>query len=809
MKGVTSMRYIKQFQEITKEDSSIVGGKGANLGELFRQGLPVPNGFCITTNAFDEYMKQNNINPQSFPSNALHKKIDDGILWEELKEEIASCYTSLGACQSVAVRSSATAEDQADASFAGQQETFLNVVGIEALYLAVKKCFASLYSSRAIAYRKQTNYTNAKLSLSVVVQVMVESEISGVLFTADPISQSIDQMMLNASWGLGEAIVSGKVTPDIYIYDKKKKRIIDKKIGEKHILMQYALVGIEEKETTSLQKEQFCLSQKHALEVFEMGAKVEHHYGSPQDIEWAFYKDELYLLQSRPITTSFQKQTKTNKLSASQKKVLDNWIEHCPSPLYPLDVEPCEIIDQAKGRVFEELGIHIGSELKMEEDGILSLSAGTVQVSFEILKIPFLFSHFTDYTINATTTEKEFDRIRRTLQQHSLLTVSKLSVNDLIANVKELINLSYDIAYVRFRYNIFPSIARSKLLYPTLRRIDKNLNEFDLLSNLSYKTWEMNLSLNRLVQAMLDNQPLYEYIKNESITDTFISVICKEYPEFSNKIDVFLKEFGWKSTSSYCAFSAVSWQEDRTLLYSLLKVLLHSTKQSSEQDKYQTILSNTRNIYSEKKATLVKKKMEEIRQYHVNREESLYLIEMCYGLARRNVFELETRFPEILIHPQDILYLTLQEVYSLPSHSPQYKEKIAKRKAARPENERLWNVLSFGEDIENNANIITGISGNHGMCKGTVRRILSIQEFDKMQPGDILVCRYTDPSWTPLFVLASAVVSDTGGPLSHSAIVAREYNIPAVLGCKHATSLLQDGQEIMVNGDKGIVQILS
>ncbi|WP_312281068.1 PEP/pyruvate-binding domain-containing protein [Oscillibacter sp.] len=804
------MKYIRSFQEIKKEDVPIVGGKGANLGEMFNAGLPVPDGFCVTGNAFDEYMKRNGFDQQaSAYRETLRSEIASGQLWAELEQEIAGCYAVLGENVRVAVRSSATAEDLPEASFAGQQETYLNVVGREPLTIAIKKCFASLYSARAVAYRKQANFDAVKISLAVVIQKMVESEVSGVLFTADPVSQNPDQMMLNASWGLGEAIVSGKVTPDIYIFSKKSKRIADKKLGDKGVLICYGTTGIEERETPLEQRSRFCLNEKQVLEVFKMGQKVEQHYGSPQDIEWAISGGKLYLLQSRPITTLNKANKSQPELSASQKAVLNNWIEHCPTPLYPLDVEPCEIIDQAKSKVFQELGISIGGELNMDENGILSFSASTMRISPRIVNIPFLLPQFTNYAVNSSNTDGAFSKIKKELEEISGADVSRLSVPALIQNVKALMNLSEEIAYVRFRYNIFPSVAVSKLLYPTLHRIDKKIDEFDLLSDLPYKTWELNVALRKLAAYIQDHKDLNSAVTSYKIMDrSAIETIRDDYPEFSVRLQNFLNEFGWKSSSSYCAFGSVSWFEDMIPLFSLIKVLLQSDNKDLGNHKYQEILEKIALRFSAKKAAKVCKKIEEIRGYHVNREESLYLIEMCYGLARRAVFELELRFPELFEQPKDILFLTLEELYALTAGTHNYKERVTVRKVNRPQNEKLWSGLSLGGKVSNE-NALTGVSGNKGICQGKVKKILTLQEFYKMQQGDILVCRYTDPSWTPLFILASAVVSDTGGPLSHSAIVAREYNIPAVLGCGNATEMLSDGQEVVVDGEKGVVQIVT
>ena len=807
--GGFTMKYIKKFQEVKKGDISIVGGKGANLGEMFNAGFPIPDGFCITGATFDEFMKRNKCEQLSADNEKLRSEIAAGQIWAELEKEIIECYADLGHNMRVAVRSSATAEDLPEASFAGQQETYLNVIGKEQLIIAIKKCFASLYSTRAVTYRKQVNFDTIKVSLAVVIQKMVESEVSGVLFTADPVSQETEQMMLNASWGLGEAIVSGKVTPDIYIYSKKHRRIIEKKLSEKEILICYGTTGIEERKTTLEQKNSFCLSEKQALEIFEMGQKVEQHYGSPQDIEWAISEGKLYLLQSRPITTLNKTKERPPELSASQKAVLNNWIEHCPTPLYPLDVEPCKIIDKAKSKVFHELGVSIGGELNMDEKGILSFSTGTMHISPRIIKIPLLLRKFTDYAINSLNTEQGFSRIKKVLNEKFTEDISMLSVSALVQQVKELMNLSEEIAYIRFRYNIFPSVAVAKLLNLALHRVDKHINEFDLLSDLPYKTWELNVTLRNLAAYIQEHSELKEAILDLKIEDdNAIVALCNNYSEFSIKLQNLLNEFGWKSSSSYCAFGSVSWFEDLTPLFTIIKALLQAENIHVENNKYQAILAKISNRFSAKKAIKLHKQIEEIRGYHMNREESLYLIEMCYGLARRMVFELSGRFPETFEQRKDILFLSLEEVYTLPFGIQEYKSRVMIRKENRIQNERLWNSLSIGGKQEN-PNILTGVSGNQGLCRGRVRKILTLQEFEIMQPGDILVCRYTDPSWTPLFALAAAVVSDTGGPLSHSAIVAREYNIPAVLGCGNATEVLLDGQEIIVDGDKGIVRVIS
>ncbi|WP_138159135.1 phosphoenolpyruvate synthase [Peptoniphilus catoniae] len=340
--------YIKWFNEISKKDINMVGGKGANLGELTRMSLPVPPGFCVTSTAYDEFIEHSSldetvkflmssldvedVNALFEASKAIQDKIIQGKFFDKLENEIKRAYKefsdSIGMKDpEVAVRSSATAEDLPDASFAGQQDTYLHIRGEEKLLEYVRKCFASLWTSRAIYYREKQNFDHFEVSLSVVVQKMVNSEKSGVMFTANPINGNKDEMMINASWGLGEAVVSGIVTPDEYIIDKKTKEIKEKHIATKNfmVIKKADGIGTEQVNVKDYLGEEYvdgeCLTKKEIETLIERGLKVEELYGSVQDTEWAFDKDtkEFYFLQSRPITTIKDEEEKKEVLTTLVK----------------------------------------------------------------------------------------------------------------------------------------------------------------------------------------------------------------------------------------------------------------------------------------------------------------------------------------------------------------------------------------------------------------------------------------------------------------------------------------------------------
>ena len=315
---MSSYKYIKWFNEINKEDIPIVGGKGANLGELTQKGLDVPPGFCVTAEAYnyfinyaelDEVIREliSGLDEEDSTmlqnvSKAIQDKINEGKIPEDLKNEIIEAYKDLSnkiglEDPEVAVRSSATAEDLPEASFAGQQDTYLHISGDEELIKYVRRCWASLLTARAIYYRVKQDFNHFEVSLSVVVQKMVNSGKSGVMFTANPINNNTDEIMINASWGLGEAVVSGTVTPDEYLINKKTGEVIEKHIAEKNIMIVKKKDGVGTEEVKVADyigeekiKEQ-CLSDEEIRVLVDYGLKIEELYGSHQDIEWGFDKD--------------------------------------------------------------------------------------------------------------------------------------------------------------------------------------------------------------------------------------------------------------------------------------------------------------------------------------------------------------------------------------------------------------------------------------------------------------------------------------------------------------------------------------
>jgi len=472
---------VLDFNQISKKDIDIAGGKGANLGEMTASAIPVPNGFVITAEAYRLFIEENNLK-EDFSARLEKAQNDEAKLLEAaehfraaiknaalppaLESEIRKGFTLLGA-ERVAVRSSATAEDLPDASFAGQQETYLNVQGIDEVLLQVKNCYASLWTNRAVCYRQNKGYDQFSVALAVVVQEMIESEKAGVLFTANPVNGNKNEMQINASLGLGESIVSGKVTADSFICSKDGK-VKSSVCGVKKMQIVYADRGTREIPVEASLQKKLCLSEQEIKSLCSEAVKIEEHFGSPMDIEWAIKDGKIYILQARAITTLdagkdnkeeqalIQKYIAGTKVKSSQKDMLAFQLEKMPYAYRPLDYDFIVQINHQKAVIFGENGIEMSSDPQYDDDGIMLLPESSVKLNSRIFKVFKTIKNIKDFDWCEKHCKEQMPGYEKEIARIKELDFSKMTVSECGDFIRHAFQLTGDISYDRFLYAVFP-----------------------------------------------------------------------------------------------------------------------------------------------------------------------------------------------------------------------------------------------------------------------------------------------------------------------------------------------------------------
>lgn len=821
---------ILDFNEIKKEDVLIVGGKGANLGEMTSAKINVPSGFVITADAYRDFLKVNAID--SLIENGIKKSADDekillneaehfrgkiksGKFPEQLENAIREKYFNLGNNTRVAVRSSATAEDLPDASFAGQQETYLNVQGIESVLNGVRNCYASLWGNRAVSYRFHQGNDQTSVSIAVVIQEMIESEKSGVLFTVNPVNKKENEMQINASFGLGESVVSGRVTADSYIIDKSGN-IIEVNIGSKETQIIYGDKETVEVSVNSDKRKTRALNDREILELMKCGLEIEKHYGMPMDIEWAIKNDIVYILQARAITTLknsknditgndlIEKYIKGKKIKKDTQEVMSFFLEKMPFAHRVLDFDYLMAINDQKVNILSEGGIILPRNPIIDDDGIQTFSDDGKRIGKNIFKFFNILKNMKDFEFCYKKCKDFMNIYEVEIEEIKHLNFENMTLTECGNFLEESYVLLQKLAYDRFKYALFPSVLNSKKFTKIIKKVNRNYSSFDFYWDLDNKTSVVTNDVYKMACEIRKNEAL----KKAIISGDNFKELYKKFNDFKNISDEFMKDNGFKSDYNCYCLSAKTFLEDPDRLINILRPILNENSNESNDIKdFSKLMESVKEIYGRKYQD-VEKQIKYFRYFHVVREESQYLWETLFYYVRECVRKINF----ILLGDENIdtgvanlFHKELLEVINRGNLNELDKEKINRRNEKFPLAVKVWEaskLLIFKTD----GDVLKGVSGSTGIAVGKVCLINSPKEFYKMKKGDILVCHLTDPEWTPLFKLASAVVADTGSALSHAAIVAREYNIPAVLGVGFATTKFKDGDTIQVNGNIGEVK---
>jgi len=827
-----------------RNDLVLAGGKGANLGELTKAGFNVPAGFVITTAAYDLLLQSNGLqthlgerldsldfeNPDSVKR--VSQQIQDLLLQTStpapINDDVLKAYRELDS-GAVAVRSSATAEDLPDAAFAGQQETFLNVIGERALLDAVLACWASLWSERAILYRARQKVDQTTVKLAVVVQKMVPADVAGVLFTANPVSGARDELIIDANPGLGEAVVSGMVTPDHFIVNKRSRRVKEQRLGRREVIIRPKTEGGTE-QVTSTQKttNAAALPLQAIRKLSQLGIEIERHYGHPQDIEWAWVKDETKLgefliLQARPMTAL----PEPLNVSGPMRLIVPMLAEMWPTRPYPLDMTTFTgTVERAIGNfLVTMIGKSAPSpdESFLEEDGVVvQFKPPQVHPSPSMLFMPWITMwrtrHYEPARWESDPLLTEFITKAGAIEQRDLQPLTWKQNVEILHESLALIPRAMEL---RERY--FPQallgLAGLWLLL-TLARHTGRLGE--LVSGVKTKTTETNQALEDLAAQIRTDPTLRDLFHHTEADELQAALEASQVGQaFLKGFKLFLDQYGHRETA--LTISQPAWKDQPELVLGILKVLAETELQQTER--YETwqrvraeLLKNsilgTRPL---RKPFL--RSLTNARSLFQIREDTHFYATLVQPTIRRVSLELGKRLVQAgaLDEIGEVFHLQLGELETFGRQWPpseqtvtQIRELVARRKAKRESlankpmvDPRLLTVTpraQLGENV-----LLNGTSGSPGVARGPAKIVHDVSEFGKLRAGDVLVAPVTNPAWTPLFQRAVAVVVDTGGAASHAAIVAREYGVPAVMGTMNGTKELKDGQWIQVDGSRGLV----
>jgi rifampicin phosphotransferase len=867
--------YMLGFQDIDTTKIMVVGGKGANLGELSRiKGICVPDGFCLSTEAFKEIIGQtasiNELLDQlsllkiedrdkiGELSGEIRRRIEGIAIPQDINEAIGHLLSKLGEKDAYAVRSSATAEDLPMASFAGQQDTYLNIIGKEAILKHISKCWASLFTERAVIYRLQNGFDHHKVLLSVVVQKMVFPQVAGILFTADPVTANRKVVSIDASFGLGEALVSGLVNADIYKVCNGK--IVNKKISTKKLAV-YALEdgGTQEQEIESEQQNKQALTDEQILQLERIGRKIEEHFGCPQDIEWCLVDDTFYIVQSRPITTLYpipeaNDQENHVYVSVGHQQMMTDAMKPLGLSFFLLLTKAP--MHTAGGRLFVDITQHLSSPVSRKT------IIDTLGQSDPLIKDALMTIVERENFIKLSQDDKE-----EQVSGKSNKVISSSGFRTRIENdpgiVSDLIN-SIQLAIEELRRNIqtksgealfdfiLEDIHRLRNLSDP-RSLDVILAAMDASSwiNEKMKEWlgeknvadtlsqsvpnnitsEMGLALLDVADVIRPYPYIIDYLQHVK-DDHFLDELTKfdGGQEVQDAIKAYLNKYGMRCAGEI-DITRTRWSEKPMTLVPIILSNIknfapHAGKRKFEQGrqevlkKEQEILERLRKLPDgEAKATETKQMISLMRNFIGYREYPKYSIVNHYFAYKQALLkEVEQLVQaDVIDTKEDIYYLTFQELREVIRTNKVDYQIINKRKDEYASYKKLTPprvMTSDGEIITSEykrenlpPEAIVGLPVSSGVIEGRARVILSMEDA-ALEDGDILVTSFTDPSWTPLFVSIKGLVTEVGGLMTHGAVIAREYGLPAVVGVDNATKLIQDGQRIRVHGTEGYIEIL-
>ncbi|MQA88523.1 MAG: phosphoenolpyruvate synthase [Streptosporangiales bacterium] len=820
-------RFVAPLRDVGRGDLALAGGKGANLGELIKGGFPVPDGFVVTTDAYAAIVERAGLDARIVElvsaggddGSAIRAEFETVAVPGGLRAAIANAYAELGGGP-VAVRSSATAEDLPGAAFAGQQDTYLNVVGEDAVLHAVRRCWGSLWTDRAIAYRRRRGIDSGGARIAVVVQSMVDAEAAGVMFTANPVTGDRDQIVVDASAGLGEAVVSGLVTPDHYVLDGEG-RISEWSPGRREVVITGTAGGGVTHETGTITPDRL-LADEVLAELARLGGAVARHFGRPQDIEWAHRAGRVRLLQARPMTAVPPPPVRLNRRQRLQGSVL---LEYLPVRPYPIDMTTWVPHGPAglMGEVAASIGIRGAFEnfLIEDDDGVVDrFIPPSPHPTLWLLAAPFrLVRRARRHDPARWTEDPRFADFLRRADEYAARDLAAMPWTRLIQVPREALDLVKPVTVLRIDYLSRTGLAMLRLLV-VLKLLRRGELFGDLIVGAPTKTEAANRALEGLAERVRDNpklQQAFAELEPEKLMD-----VAKSDPGFHAQLTAFLAEYGHRETVTPVLVTPPTWGEAPEIALGTIKMLAAnppSPAAARRADQALERLLEHRLLRGKRMRARVLRWVRATRAGMAFREDSHFYFTKPLPILRRSVLEIGRRLCDagVLTQPLEVFHLRLEELEAIADvqhlaepDARRLREAVRARSARREELSGVPLIdpsLIFPPRDEGAGTLVSGIPASAGTATGPVRVVREPAEFARLNSGDILVCPATNPAWTPLFQRAVAVVVDSGAVGSHAAIVAREYGIPAVMGTAGGTTVLKDGQLVTVDGGAGRVTL--
>ncbi len=860
--------YVLDFQEIDQTQVAVVGGKGALLGELSRiEGICVPAGFCVRTDAFqrilaeapsidDRRARLSRLKPDDREAiRALSAEIRRALQGIAIPEDLAAAITRplarLGEQAAYAVRSSATAEDLPTASFAGQHDTYLNVVGPAAILQHVSRCWASLFTERAVTYRLRNGFDHRKVQMAVVVQQMVFPHAAGILFTADPSTSNRKVASVEASFGLGEALVSGLVNADIY--KVRDGDIVAKAVATKQLAI-HALPagGTQEQAIDPERQEQPALTDAQVVQLAQLGRRIEAHFGRPQDIEWCLVDDGFQIVQSRPITTLFpipEVGDRTNHVyvSVGHQQMMTDPMKPLGLSLFQLTALPT--MYEAGGRLFVDVTPRLASPTSRA--GLIELIGKSEPLIGDALQTILDRGDFipsipdddrggppaggapapieTDPAIVSELIGRSQASIAALKREIGTKSGSAL-FDFILADIQELKRILFD---PQSHQVFMTAMEATWWLNEQLQEWlgEKNAADTLTLSVPHNVTSEMGLALLAVADVIRphpDVVAFLHHVEDEGFLDELAELAGGR--EARDAIRAYLDKYGMRCVGEI-DITRPRWSERPTTLVPMILGNIKNFEPGAGERRFeqgrqeawkkeQELLGRLRALPDgERKAEEAKRMIDRVRTFIGYREYPKYGMVSRYFVYKQALLEEAERFVQahVLREQEDIFYLKFQELHEVARTNQVDDQLISRRKDAFRSYQALTppRVLTSdgeviagayrGDDVP--AGALVGLPVSGGTIEGRARVILDMEE-DGLEAGDILVTAYTDPSWAPLFVAIKGLVTEVGGLMTHGAVIAREYGLPAVVGVEHASRLIRDGQPIRVHGTDGYVEIL-